>query len=82
MSAAGFDEVWTVVDGAVDQEWVVRSPREFDEVAASIEAWADDADVPVGLFALRHWHEPEVGECECAQFASSHLALREWGVAS
>lgn len=74
-----FDEVWTVWDGSVDQEWTVTGPAEFDAVVAEVDAeWRRSAPV-VQLFTLRHAHGPEVAECECAQFVQDHRPVRVWG---
>ena len=90
MSGPGFyDELWTVVDGAVDQEWVVTTPAEFDAVVASVDGWWTPDDGPmVRLFSVSHGHDPltaedvdQGAECVCAQMEQSHLPIREWMVA-
>ena len=90
MSGPGFyDELWTVVDGAVDQEWEVTTPVEYDAVVASVDEWWTPEGPSVGLFSIRHGHDPLTAEdvdqgceCHCAQLEQSHLPIREWMVAS
>ena len=88
MSGPGFyDELWTVVDGAVDQEWVVTTPAEYDAVVASVDGWWTPGGPMVRLFSVSHGHDPltmdevdEGAECVCAQMEQSHLPIHEWMV--
>ena len=88
MSRPGFyDELWTVVQGAVDQEWEVTTPAEYDAVVASVDGWWTPGGPMVRLFSVSHGHDPlmgdddGMGECVCAQLEQSHLPIREWMVA-
>ena len=92
MSGPGFyDELWTVVEGAVDQEWVVTTPAEYDAVVASVTfecGYFPERGVAgssVQLFRVSHGHDPltaedvdQGAECVCAQYEQSHLPIREW----
>ena len=83
-----FTEVWTVVNGAMDEEWTVEGPDQFDAIVATIDQWWTQdrwlsgmlySEVPtVELFALNHGHSPECGECECVQFLQDHRPLVVW----
>jgi len=89
MSGPGFyDELWTVVDGAIDQDWEITTSSEFDAVVASVDEWWTPDDGPmVRLFSVSHGHDPltaddvdQGAECHCAQLEQSHLPIREWMV--
>ena len=90
MSGPGFyDELWTVVEGAVDEEWEVTTLAEYDAVVASVDEWWTPGDPMVRLFSVSHGHDPltmdevdDGAECHCAQLEQSHLPIREWMVAS
>ena len=91
MSGPGFyDELWTVVDGAIGQEWEITTSSEYDAVVASVDEWWTPDDGPmVRLFSVSHGHDPltaedvdQGAECVCAQLEQSHLPIREWMVAS
>ena len=89
MSGPGFyDELWTVVQGAVDQEWMVTTPDQYDAVVASVDEWWTPDGPVVRLFSVSHGHDPltsdevdDGAECVCAQLEQSHLPIRSWMVA-
>ena len=90
MSGPGFyDELWTVVDGAIDQEWEITTSSEYDAVVASVDGWWTPDGPMVRLFSISHGHDPltaedvdQGAECVCAQYEQSHLPIHEWMVAS
>ena len=90
MSGPGFyDELWTVVDGAIGQEWEITTSSEYDAVVASVDEWWTPDGPMVRLFSISHGHDPltaedvdQGAECVCAQLEQSHLPIREWMVAS
>ena len=89
MSRPGFyDELWTVVQGAVDEEWMVTTPDQYDAVVASVDEWWTPDGPVVRLFSVSHGHDPltsdevdDGAECVCAQLEQSHLPIRSWMVA-
>jgi len=74
MSGPGFyDELWTVVDGVVDEEWEVTCPVQLETIVDSIDRWwtpivVDDSGVASGchelvqLFSVSHGHDPLTAE--------------------
>jgi hypothetical protein len=86
MSGPGFyDELWTVIDGAIGQDWEITTSSEYDAVVASVDGWWTPDGPSVGLFRVSHGHDPltaedvdQGAECVCAQYEQSHLPIREW----
>jgi hypothetical protein len=83
----GFSEISVLVNGALDQEAILRDiPNRDTVLVKDLDAIVNDtaefaARYPqshVEIYVLYHDHEISEEECACVQFLQSHKPAHEW----
>ncbi len=73
-----YTEVYTVVDGALDEEFDIEdgfigeSVFDFDGWLDELKHAANTQNFTVDVYEIEHEHDEDDGECSCVQYLTDH----------
>ncbi|PZR66789.1 MAG: hypothetical protein DLM66_12875 [Candidatus Dormiibacter spiritus] len=73
-----YADVSVVVNGALDEERTFTDQLLLDDYVAQVGEEAGGDGYPTEVFVVWHEHDPDVEECECAQFLTNHHPYAAW----